>query len=54
LADDVKYSSQCLIADNLMLTRTAGLVAHYIARNYREAVGGPTGANEQLVDHTTK
>jgi len=37
------------VADNMMLTRTAGLVSRYIVRNYAKAEGGPTGATDELV-----
>jgi hypothetical protein len=36
--------------DNAMLPRIVTLVADYPNRNYREAVGGPSGATEDLVN----
>lgn len=37
------------VADNLMLTRTAQLIAQHVVRNHAQAVGGPTGATDDLV-----
>jgi len=37
------------IADNMMLTRIGELVGDYILRNYDAAIGGKTGATEELV-----
>jgi len=42
------------VADNLMLTRTASLMSGYIVRNFTQAVGGPTGANDELVAPAAK
>ncbi|MEI7429616.1 MAG: hypothetical protein WCL27_04100 [Betaproteobacteria bacterium] len=42
------------IADNMMLTRIGELVGDYILRNYDNAVGGRTGATEELVSSDTK
>ncbi|WP_374675236.1 hypothetical protein [Ideonella sp.] len=42
------------VADNLMLTRTAQLIAQYVVRNHAQAVGGPTGATEELVAPAAK
>lgn len=39
------------VADNMMLVRIGELVGDYIIRNYPKAVGGKTGATEELVDH---
>jgi hypothetical protein len=36
--------------DNAMLARIVTLVADYTSRNYQEAVGGPSGAPQELVD----
>jgi hypothetical protein len=36
--------------DNAMLARIVTLVADYTKRNYEEAVGGPSGALEDLVN----
>jgi hypothetical protein len=36
--------------DNAMLARIVTLVADYTSRNYPEAVGGPSGATEELVN----
>lgn len=36
--------------DNAMLARIVTLVADYTNRNYREAVGGPSGATDDLVN----
>jgi hypothetical protein len=36
--------------DNAMLARIVTLVADYTKRNYQEAVGGPSGAPEDLVN----
>jgi hypothetical protein len=38
--------------DNAMLARIVTLVADYTNRNYPEAVGGPSGAPQELVDAT--
>lgn len=35
--------------DNLMLTRVANLASGYLIANYDQAVGGPTGADDQAV-----
>jgi hypothetical protein len=37
------------VQDNLMLTRVANLASKYIVANYDQAVGGPTGADDQAV-----
>jgi hypothetical protein len=37
------------INDNMMLTRVANLASGYIVANYDNAVGGPTGADDQAV-----
>jgi hypothetical protein len=37
------------VADNLMLTRIGELVGDYLLRNYDAAVGGSTGATDELV-----
>ena len=42
------------VADNMMLVRVGELVAEYIIRNHKEAVGGPTGATAELVAPTAK
>jgi hypothetical protein len=42
------------IADNMMLTRIGELVGDYILRNYDNAVGGKTGATDDLVSSNTK
>jgi hypothetical protein len=42
------------IADNMMLTRMGELVADYLLRNYETAVGGRTGATDELVSADTK
>lgn len=39
------------VADNMMLVRIGELVGDYIIRNYPKAVGGRTGATEELVAH---
>jgi hypothetical protein len=36
--------------DNAMLARIATLVADYTSRNYQDAIGGPSGATEDLVN----
>jgi hypothetical protein len=36
--------------DNAMLARIVTLVADYTSRNYQDAVGGPSGATEELVN----
>lgn len=38
--------------DNAMLARIVTLVADYTSRNYQDAVGGPSGATEELVNAT--
>lgn len=38
------------VADNMMLVRIGELVGDYIIRNYPQAVGGKTGAPEELVE----
>jgi hypothetical protein len=38
--------------DNLMLTRVANLASGYLIANYTDAVGGPTGADDQAVATT--
>jgi hypothetical protein len=38
--------------DNAMLARIVTLVSDYTSRNYHEAVGGPSGASEELVNAT--
>lgn len=35
------------VHDNLMLTRVSALAADYMVANYREAKGGPTGADDK-------
>jgi hypothetical protein len=35
--------------DNAMLSRIVTLVADYTSHNYQQAVGGPSGAPEELV-----
>lgn len=40
------------VTDNLMLNRIAELAAQYTAANYAQAVGGPTGADDQHVGPT--
>lgn len=42
------------VADNLMLMRAGELVADYLLRNYTAAVGGRTGATDDLVSETSK
>jgi hypothetical protein len=42
------------VADNLMLTRVGELVGDYLLRNYDAAVGGRTGATDELVSTSTK
>lgn len=42
------------VADNLMLTRIGELVGDYLLRNYAAAVGGRTGATDELVSTSTK
>lgn len=42
------------IADNLMLMRIGELVGDYLLRNYDAAVGGRTGATDELVSADTK
>lgn len=37
--------------DNLMFMRVAKLASGYIVDNYSQAVGGPTGADEQAIAH---
>jgi hypothetical protein len=37
------------VMDNMMLTRVANLASGYIAANYDQAVGGPTGADDKAV-----
>ena len=41
------------VADNMMLTRVGELVADYVLRNYDAAVGGRTGATDELVSADT-
>ena len=41
------------IADNLMLTRIGELVGDYVLRNYDAAVGGRTGATDEVVSANT-
>jgi len=36
--------------DNAMLARIVTLIADYTSRNYKEAVGGPSGASAELVN----
>lgn len=38
--------------DNAMLARIVRLVADYTKSNYQEAVGGPSGASEEMVNAT--
>jgi hypothetical protein len=38
--------------DNAMLARIVTLIADYTNRNFQEAVGGPSGAPQELVDAT--
>ena len=42
------------VHDNLMMTRIASLASDYIINNYDQAIGGPTGATDALVDNTVK
>lgn len=42
------------VADNMMLTRMGELVGDYIINNYDKAVGGRTGATDELVDPNSK
>ena len=42
------------VADNLMLTRIGELVGDYLLQNYDTAVGGRTGATDELVRGDTK
>ncbi len=42
------------IADNMMLTRIGELVGDYVLKNYDAAVGGRTGATDELVSANTK
>jgi hypothetical protein len=42
------------VADNLMLTRIGELMGDYLLRNYDAAVGGRTGATDELVNANTK
>jgi len=42
------------VADNLMLTRIGELVGDYLLRNYDAAVGGKTGATDELVSGNSK
>ncbi len=42
------------VADNMMLTRIGELVGDYLLRNYDAAVGGRTGATEELVSANAK
>lgn len=37
------------VADNMMITRTADMASAYVIRNHAQAVGGPTGATDELV-----
>lgn len=37
------------VNDNLMLTRVAKLASSYVIANYEQAVGGPSGADDQAV-----
>lgn len=37
--------------DNLMLTRVANLASGYLVANYDQAVGGPTGADDEAITH---
>jgi hypothetical protein len=37
------------VNDNLMLTRVAKLASNYVIANYDQAVGGPSGADDQAV-----
>lgn len=37
------------VHDNLMLTRVANLASGYLIANYKDAVGGPTGADDKAV-----
>jgi hypothetical protein len=36
-----------------MMTRIASLASDYIINNYDQAIGGPTGATDDLVDPNT-
>lgn len=38
------------VHDNMMMTRIASLISDYIINNYTQAIGGPTGANDALVE----
>lgn len=42
------------VADNLMLMRIGELMADHMIRNYSSAVGGRTGATEELTSSNTK
>ena len=42
------------VADNLMLTRIGELVGDHLLRNYASAVGGRTGATDELVSADAK
>lgn len=42
------------VADNLMLTRIGELVGDHLLRNYASAVGGKTGATDELVHANPK
>jgi hypothetical protein len=42
------------VADNMMLTRIGELVGDYVLRNYDAAVGGLTGATDEVVSENTK
>lgn len=42
------------VADNMMLTRIGELVGDYLLRNYDAAVGGRTGATDELVSADSK
>jgi hypothetical protein len=42
------------VADNLMLTRIGELVGDHLLRNYTSAVGGRTGATDELVHANAK
>lgn len=41
------------VADNMMLTRVGDMIAEYLIANYDAAVGGKTGAIEEMVDPST-
>lgn len=42
------------VADNMMLTRVGELVGDYLLRNYDAAVGGMTGATDEVVSGNSK